>query len=163
MRNHQSASTTITCRVQKHEGDMKVIKSVFCTCNVTNGSLSHALTGTWRPAAQPRSLWGSSPVGPHAPGLGGGREPQSRASPCPRSEHQRRRERAFVFTKQKPTSETWFAEYVQIEYTLISPSKTNKDETKLYPWKEGVANAFLRRVSVQKTNKQTSYIPGQRK
>lgn len=47
---------------------------------------------------------------------------------------------------------------LRMKCTLISPSKTNKDETKLYPWKEGVANAFLRRVSVKRT-KQTTYIP----
>lgn len=43
-----------------------------------------------------------------------------------------------------------FPEYVQSKHTLISPSSTNKDDTKLYPWKEGVANAFLRRASVRK-------------
>lgn len=131
---------------------MKAIKSVFCTCYVMTGSFCHALTGTWRPAAPPRSLWGNSPVGPRAPGLGGGREPRSLASPCPHSEPQRGRERASerCVYEAKSISETWFAECVQIDHTLISPSKTNRDETKLYPWKEGVANAFLRRVSVEK-------------
>lgn len=46
-----------------------------------------------------------------------------------------------------------FPEYVQSKHTLISPSSTNKDDTKLYPWKEGVANAFLRRASVRKKTK----------
>lgn len=30
----------------------------------------------------------------------------------------------------------------------MSPSSTSRDETKLYPWKEGVAKAFLKRASV---------------
>lgn len=33
--------------------------------------------------------------------------------------------------------------------TLMSPSSTSRDETKLYPWKEGVAKAFLRRASAK--------------
>lgn len=43
-----------------------------------------------------------------------------------------------------------FGEYVQVKDTLMSPSNTNNDDTKLFPWKEGVAKAFVRRESVCK-------------
>lgn len=100
MSNHQSVSTTITHQVQKHScmcfiSEDKMVVFVFCTCNMLIGSICHALTGTWRPAAQPRSLWGNSPVEQHAPRLGGGREPQAQASPCPHSEQPRGWERGM--------------------------------------------------------------------
>lgn len=42
------------------------------------------------------------------------------------------------------------AGHVRHKHTLMSPSSTSRDETKLYPWKEGVAKAFLRRASATK-------------
>lgn len=63
---------------------------VFCTCKTLTGSFCHALTGTWRPAAQPRSLWGNSPVEPRAPMPAGDLEQRAQASPCPHSEQRRR-------------------------------------------------------------------------
>lgn len=53
------------------------------------GWFCHVLTGTWRPAAQLRSLWGSSPVERCAPRHEGVREPRAQASPYPHSEQPR--------------------------------------------------------------------------
>lgn len=41
---------------------------------------------------------------------------------------------------------------VQIKCTLISPSSTNKEDTKLNPSEERAVNSFLRRASVRKRN-----------
>lgn len=109
----------------------------------------YALTGTWKPPTQPRSLWGNSPVAPRAPAPAGGQEPRAQASPCPRSEHGGARHTAdtnqmvWWWIVGVNSTAAWAP-------TLRSPSSTSRDDTKLYPWKEGVAKAFLRSASVTK-------------
>lgn len=41
----------------------------------------------------------------------------------------------------------------QVDHTLISPSSTNRDDTKLMPWKDGLRKAFFRRLSGRKQEK----------
>lgn len=109
----------------------------------------YALTGTWKPPTQPRSLWGNSPVAPRAPAPAGGREPRAQASPCPRSEHGGARHQSNDLT-HRPNESLRVNSTAAWTPTLRSPSSTSRDDTKLYPWKEGVAKAFLRSASVTK-------------
>lgn len=104
------------------------------------GSFCHVLTGTWRPPTQPCSLWGSSLVEQRAPTHGDDRKPRAQASPCPHSKQPEDGTEGWMMEtkdiRQRPWMKRHFctlaqsSAYVQMKHTLISPSSTNKDDTK---------------------------------